>query len=575
MDAIAFASAFDLSSVDYAELSRLYDLFKDPQSAACTWLKENQAKWGPWIKFPQRMSAPMLCRFDQASETGVCNSRYWIGWIIFWCQGVAFLAIAFVSGRMSKNNKTYTDDEARVQIKQAIADPKSVIDDRVEETRSKWFKWLVDHSGNYRGHLDIVNDMHDVPFILRHKRSYESFSHSNLHPDFKLPPMTGPERWCAEMSRRTLYTYLFVSEGKDLRSVLLFALGLGLASGALSTALYQYISYETYKHDPVAYTLGNPFDDEGSTFQFVVLTGRKIDQLTTGFKFFPSFLALGYVGYAISRWRDFQSAGYSVQGAIGSTAAIVGSGLTNPADERCRQLAFRVYRLLQVLHIICYQNVNRWYKLLELDDLEALGLLTTEEVRALAPAKNKQHEVIVSWIMAELYRGQTDHLINSGIKIQDVTMLRSKVATLRDLFSIGQPNLWAALMRLVCDLLVMMFVAGASFESFLYQLGPFQFVSLNSQKTMQLGMHTRVRACASEHFRVMQFCESNIGACMQYVVIFSAFLAIPWLCAQRLVVLVNNPWTADHEMFNCGVCFSNICKRSLARSISLALALAR
>ena len=73
----------------------------------------------------------------------------------------------------------------------------------------------------------------------------------------------------------------------------------------------------------------------------------------------------------------------------------------------------------------------------------------------------------------------------------------------------------------------------------------------------------------------MQFCESNIGACMQYVVIFSAFLAIPWLCAQRLVVLVNNPWTADHEMFNCGVCFSNICKRSLARSISLALALAR
>ena len=47
----------------------------------------------------------------------------------------------------------------------------------------------------------------------------------------------------------------------------------------------------------------------------------------------------------------------------------------------------------------------------------------------------------------------------------------------QNLAKIGQPNLWAALMRMVCDLLVAMFVVGSAFDSFLYQLGPFQFVS--------------------------------------------------------------------------------------------------
>eukprot|EP00961_Rhodomonas_salina_P300649 3939982-Rhodomonas_salina.1 len=65
-------------------------------------------------------------------------------------------------------------------------------------------------------------------------------------------------------------------------------------------------------------------------------------------------------------------------------------------------------------------------------------------------------------------------------------------------------------MKLVCDLLVGMFIFGAAFSSFLYQLGPLQV----------------------------------------YVLVFAILLALPWLCAQKLVEVLNNPFSASHDMFN-------------------------
>ena len=59
------------------------------------------------------------------------------------------------------------------------------------------------------------------------------------------------------------------------------------------------------------------------------------------------------------------------------------------------------------------------------------------------------------------------------------------------------------------DCLIFMFVLGSSFENFPYQLGPFQY----------------------------------------FAVIFSIFLAVPWLCAQRMVTVLEDPFKSRHDMF--------------------------
>ena len=80
--------------------------------------------------------------------------------------------------------------------------------------------------------------------------------------------------------------------------------------------------------DPVAYDLGVATDVGVS--DLIKQTCNKIQQLISSFKFFPSFLALGYITYALGHWRTFQTLGYSIQGILNTTAVKVGSALTKP-----------------------------------------------------------------------------------------------------------------------------------------------------------------------------------------------------------------------------------------------------
>ena len=374
------------------------------------------------------------------------------------------------------------------------------------------------NSGNYQQHTKFVKELYAVPQALTHKRTYDNFAKSNVDPEWKLPPPFGVERWSASLERSTLFPYLFFSDGDGMKPVIMAALALGLFSGALSTFLYLYMTWETYVQDPTAYSLGNPATFDGSTSDLVDRTGKKISSLVTAFKFFPSFLALGYVGYAIDRWRSFQNICYSIQGALCNTALIVGGSLTEPHGEACKQLAFRIYRYLQLVHLLAYLKRNAWYKLLTMTDFVELGLLTNEELKLLLPADNKKHEVVISWIVVTIQAGMREGLLKDSEKVlEDACSIRGKLGSFNHHFALGEPNLWTALMKLVCDLLIMMFVIGAAFDSFLYQLGSFQ----------------------------------------TYVVLFSIFLAVPWLCAQRLVTLLENPFDSYHDMFNTDALVAN------------------
>ena len=90
----------------------------------------------------------------------------------------------------------------------------------------------------------------------------------------------------------------------------------------------------------------------------------------------------------------------------------------------------------------------------------------------------------------------------------------------------NQPNLWAALMRLVCDLLIVMFVIGNPATHFMYESGSFQF----------------------------------------YVVLYTTCQTIPYLCVHMLVQTLSNPYNSHHDMFNTDsiiswgerACFTNL-----------------
>ena len=299
--------------------------------------------------------------------------------------------------------------------------------------------------------------------------------------------------------------------------MLLLSVALGLLSGGWATFFHQWVMWETYISDPVAFARGVPFRSEESFIKMVETTGRQFNQLITAFKFFPAFLALGYVGYSITRWRAFQIYCYNLQNSLGNAALKVGSTLKSPSDERCKRLAFRVYRYLQVIHLLVHKQRNHWYQHLTMEDFIALGLLTEAEVKALEPADTKMHEVVISWLLRTIVAGNKSGLLLLGPRAIDAFDIRTHVASLNEHVFIGQPTLWAGLMKLVCDILILMFTVGSSFENFNYELGFLQ----------------------------------------PYVIIFTIILASPWLCASQVVSILEDPFNADHEMFNTDAFVAN------------------
>ena len=397
-DAVEFAKNFDLLLSDQSELSRLYDLFEDPQAAACVWVKENVAKWEELEKFPERKSTPFFCL--PKKTPGLCNNTYFLGWVAFSLQLFFSLVIGFWAYYMRSPPRFRSD--IREKINEAVQGSCEHSLSRSE--RSSFYKRVLGLTGNFQTHMDFLDDLDDIPRCLTHRRTFENFTQANAEPNLKMPPPGTVDRWQADIKRSTLYPYLFSSGGDGLKSVLILSLALGLLSGAASTLFYQIVQWQTYTMDPTAFAKEMPTVKPGTYYQTLKLSGDKFEQLIGVFVFFPSFLQIGYLLYAVERWRTFQDYGYNIMGALHSTALLIGSSIRDPHNIEAQKLAFRCYRYLTVIHIVTYKNLNPWFKELESKDLVALGLLTPEEVR-LCWEYPEKHEIINGWIAKEMFNG--------------------------------------------------------------------------------------------------------------------------------------------------------------------------
>jgi len=373
-DALEFVQNFDLTQKDYTELSRLFDLFGEPQAAACVWIKENPDRWAKWVnKFPERKATPIFCwpKYGKNKKSGLCGDvSFFVGWVVFLIQLLLFFVIMAYAHHLRTKKSSPQDRRSKIQT--AISG--RPLEENLHHHGSV-MNLLVDHAGNYKSRLEFVDKMHNVPVCLRHIRTYENFSRSNTDAKLMLPPEAPSDRWSAELKRSSLFPYLFFSRGHDgMKPVLLQCLALGLLSGPISTFCYQYIKWETYRFDPVAHSKGIATMQDGTFTQTLQQSAEKFESLITAFKFFPAFLQIGYLGYAVSRWREFQEYGYCIMGAIHSTALLVGSSLTDANNPACQQLVWRVYRYLTAIHIITYLKLNVWLKELKLDDFYDMGL---------------------------------------------------------------------------------------------------------------------------------------------------------------------------------------------------------
>jgi hypothetical protein len=153
---------------------------------------------------------------------------------------------------------------------------------------------------------------------------------------------------------------------------------------------------------------------------------------------------------------------------------------------------------------------NGWFAATTLQDLVDNGLLTEQEAKILPAAQNTMHDVAISWISEEMFAGVQKGVLAENLRCSMPTELRGWVGTLQGQLLINQPNLWAALMRLVCDLLIVMFVLGNPLTNFMYEIGPFQ----------------------------------------AYVFLFTVFQTVPYLCVHMLVRTLENPYQSNHDMFN-------------------------
>ena len=161
-----------------------------------------------------------------------------------------------------------------------------------------------------------------------------------------------------------------------------------------------------------------------------------------------------------------------------------------------------------------FKGCNCWFNALQMQDLVSLGLLTEDELEMLEkPDMNNKRELLVVWIAREMYYGVKHGLLQHKIKCTLATSIRGSIGGFQACFGIGQPNLWVALMKFVCDLLILMFVLGTPWQSFMYEL-------------------------PTKSFQV-------------FVVAFTIIQTVPWLCASALVSTLNNPYEGRNDIFNC------------------------
>ena len=289
-----------------------------------------------------------------------------------------------------------------------------------------------------------------------------------------------------------------------------------MLSGAASTLMYLLVRWDTYAVDPVAWAAGRPTDKPLSiSYQLEQLRGH-MGNLTSNFLFFPTFLSIGFLGFAVNRWLSFQATEYCLQGRTQDIGLMIGGAVVDPKSGSSRELTFRLYRYLNLVHMYAYGSLGKcsWFSQVSPHQLVSLGLATEEEASLLEHTPNLfRMDTVAAWLSRDLQAGMRDGTLDrasKGVLFQHVSHLRMWAADLAAITSTAQPNLWTALMKILLDVLVLLFVVSSPFRFFTYDEGEVQM----------------------------------------FVLLCTFTLVFPMVCVSTLIVWMQDPYSSKVDGFN-------------------------
>ena len=291
---------------------------------------------------------------------------------------------------------------------------------------------------------------------------------------------------------------------------------MALLSGAASTLMYLLVRWDTYAVDPVAWAAGKPTDKPLSiSYQLEQLRGH-MGNLASNFLFFPTFLSIGFLGFAVNRWLSFQATEYCLQGRTQDIGLMIGGAVVDPKSGSSRELTFRLYRYLNLVHMYAYGSLGKcsWFSQVSPHQLVSLGLATEEEASLLEHTPNLfRMDTVAAWLSRDLQAGMRDGTLDrasKGVLFQHVSHLRMWAADLAAITSTAQPNLWTALMKILLDVLVLLFVVSS----------PFRFFTYDAQ------------------------------AWQMFVLLCTFTLVFPMVCVSTLIVWMQDPYSNKVDGFN-------------------------
>lgn len=235
--------------------------------------------------------------------------------------------------------------------------------------------------------------------FLNTNRSEENFYRANSDPKLVMPCKHNAE-YDHRLSNGTIRSFYPVSGlvssllklfDASIVSpvVILGSVGLGLFASSMSSLMFMGIQYE---RSCINHHLSEAMDVDLETWLDQV--GSSASEISSNYKFYPVFLLVGYITFVVARWREFMVNCHIIQGRLHDTALLIGGAMKSPVSLEDRRKLFKIYRLLNLIHALCYHAISPTLQQLDYEEayVNKLGLMTREEAAILLPTGNKARD---------------------------------------------------------------------------------------------------------------------------------------------------------------------------------------
>ena len=301
----------------------------------------------------------------------------------------------------------------------------------------------------------------EVSPIFQTFRSEANFRKRNDDPTIKYPCLNGTEYVTMYQGEGSISTFTVLKTmylrkntmESTARNTLFPCIGVALLSSTFAALLVKGSSFERIMSKQEC-------PDRSQTLfleNFIQKLQPLVRETINGYKFLPLFLLIGYIAFLVGRWRKFMECTHNIQGRIHNIGLLCG-GLPTPTTSMktsVQKKMYRVYRLINVLHMIHYRSFSPSLQTVELEDfVTTLNLLEVDEAIAVGLFEGKAREALLATIQVAIkdLAEEVDDKFAESIHRQiprSLCELRGYCAMMHDLFVRDNPNEYIASLGLL------------------------------------------------------------------------------------------------------------------------------